>query len=225
MRNECNIIKDILPLYAEDMVSSDTIDFVESHLKVCAACRAELQRMENPSAFVPTMMDDSSSGKSAIKAVQTRLRRYSIKKMLHGAIAVILLFTLMLSLYAYFHVEGNEIKGVPEISEVCTVTLIVYQHMSYENRTEYVLNREEIQILKNLLQGSSFTRVLTSVVFFEDRDRYDIQIDYNDGQNFLSISCVGNEYISVANQFGGKHLKVNNPQWEEALSKLANLNK
>ena len=29
MKNECNIIKDILPLYAEKMVSEDTVDFIE----------------------------------------------------------------------------------------------------------------------------------------------------------------------------------------------------
>ena len=29
MRNECNIIRDILPLYADKMVSADTESFVE----------------------------------------------------------------------------------------------------------------------------------------------------------------------------------------------------
>ena len=33
MKNECNIIKDILPLYAEKMVSEDTVDFIEEHLQ------------------------------------------------------------------------------------------------------------------------------------------------------------------------------------------------
>ena len=33
MRNECNIIRDILPLYIEDMVSAETAELVEEHLK------------------------------------------------------------------------------------------------------------------------------------------------------------------------------------------------
>ena len=41
MRNECNIIRDILPLYADKMVSADTASFVEEHLTGCAECRAE----------------------------------------------------------------------------------------------------------------------------------------------------------------------------------------
>ena len=33
MKNECSIIRDLLPLYAENMVSDDTAAFVAEHLK------------------------------------------------------------------------------------------------------------------------------------------------------------------------------------------------
>ena len=46
MKNECNIIRDILPLYVEDMVSADTSAFVEEHLEKCAECRAKLEDMK-----------------------------------------------------------------------------------------------------------------------------------------------------------------------------------
>lgn len=46
MRKECNIIKDILPLYIEGMVSNDTASFVEEHIKDCAECRSELEDMK-----------------------------------------------------------------------------------------------------------------------------------------------------------------------------------
>lgn len=48
MKNECNIIRDLLPLYAENMVSFDTAAFVEEHLKGCEACRKELERAKEP---------------------------------------------------------------------------------------------------------------------------------------------------------------------------------
>ena len=51
MRNECNIIRDILPLYIENMVSDDTAAFIEDHLKKCAACRTELEQMKAPDDF------------------------------------------------------------------------------------------------------------------------------------------------------------------------------
>ncbi len=48
MRNECNIIRDLLPLYAEKMVSSDTVAFIEEHLKDCEACRKEYEGIKEP---------------------------------------------------------------------------------------------------------------------------------------------------------------------------------
>ncbi len=48
MRNECNIIRDILPLYTEDMVSPDTVSYVEEHLKSCEACRREYEQAKEP---------------------------------------------------------------------------------------------------------------------------------------------------------------------------------
>lgn len=48
MKNECSIIKDLLPLYAENMVSDETASFVEEHLKSCAECRKEYEKIKEP---------------------------------------------------------------------------------------------------------------------------------------------------------------------------------
>jgi hypothetical protein len=94
--------------------------------------------------------------------------------------------------------------------------------MEWDNRVEYVLKESQIKQLKNLLLESSFTRVLSSYVVFKDKDMYEIQIDFNNSQDFLDIRCIGNEYISVMNQFNGKHLKINNPRWKLILEEIIN---
>lgn len=43
---ECNIVRDILPLYVEDIVSEDTKQFVEEHLSSCEECRTELKKTQ-----------------------------------------------------------------------------------------------------------------------------------------------------------------------------------
>ncbi len=53
MSNQCNVIKDLLPLYAEDMVSADTKEFVREHLEHCGQCQAEWNRMRSDAKFVP----------------------------------------------------------------------------------------------------------------------------------------------------------------------------
>ena len=39
MKTSCNIIEDLLPLYVDDMVSEDSRQLIEGHLKTCPACR------------------------------------------------------------------------------------------------------------------------------------------------------------------------------------------
>ena len=78
MRNECNIIRDILPLYAENMVSGDTADLVEEHLKDCDACRKEY---ENTKEIQPEReVTDAApllklSRKMKIKSLRKRKRK------------------------------------------------------------------------------------------------------------------------------------------------------
>lgn len=56
MKNECSIIRDLLPLYAESMVSPETASFMEEHLKDCEHCRKEYERLKAPCA-VPAKND------------------------------------------------------------------------------------------------------------------------------------------------------------------------
>ena len=42
----CNIIRDLLPLYVDGVVSEDTSELVESHLEECEECRKEAERIK-----------------------------------------------------------------------------------------------------------------------------------------------------------------------------------
>ena len=44
---ECAIVKDLLPLYIEDMVSEETELFINEHLKECEYCRNELDILKS----------------------------------------------------------------------------------------------------------------------------------------------------------------------------------
>lgn len=76
MNRECNIVKDIIPLYVEDMVSQDTRTFIEEHLEHCEECRSELGHIRKHAGFAPKMsaapMNDLKK-KLFAKRVQTVL--------------------------------------------------------------------------------------------------------------------------------------------------------
>lgn len=46
MKITCNVIRDLLPLYAENIANEDTRDLIEEHLKQCESCMKKLQQME-----------------------------------------------------------------------------------------------------------------------------------------------------------------------------------
>ena len=46
MKNECNIVQDILPLYLENMISAGTKQFVDEHLNQCAECEMKLELLK-----------------------------------------------------------------------------------------------------------------------------------------------------------------------------------
>ena len=48
----CNIIRDILPLYVDDVVSDDTKQMVEEHLRNCEECSKEAELMKHK-VYIP----------------------------------------------------------------------------------------------------------------------------------------------------------------------------
>ncbi len=45
---DCGIVKDLLPLYAEDMASEESNAFIKNHLETCADCKAAFDAMQAP---------------------------------------------------------------------------------------------------------------------------------------------------------------------------------
>lgn len=72
MNVSCDVIRDILPLYAEDMVSDDTRALVEEHLPECEGCTRELENLRKVEKL-PLETDVSS-----LKRVGDTIRRKRI---------------------------------------------------------------------------------------------------------------------------------------------------
>ena len=74
MKNECSIVRDLLPLYAEGMLSEDSAAFVKEHLDTCEECRA-LSAGEEP--FAPTDADtEQRTGEAGVlRTLKKKLRK------------------------------------------------------------------------------------------------------------------------------------------------------
>ena len=45
---DCGIVKDLLPLIAENMASEESTAFVKNHLETCEDCRKAFEEMKTP---------------------------------------------------------------------------------------------------------------------------------------------------------------------------------
>lgn len=88
MNITCDIIKDLLPLYAEDMVSRDSRKLVDDHLCGCDGCARELAELKK-APRVPLEVEATS-----LKRVGETIRR---RRILAVMAAVFLFATVMLS--------------------------------------------------------------------------------------------------------------------------------
>lgn len=106
MKNECTIIRDILPLYVDKMVSEDTIAFVEEHLEKCAACRTKLENMKAPNALEMVASETRETDTKVLKGISKKIRRGRKKALIAGisiALATVLLLFIGVSAWWYCH--------------------------------------------------------------------------------------------------------------------------
>ena len=62
--NECKIVEDLLPLFAEDLTNEESASFVRAHTESCEHCAKLLARCKNPEA---TAQEDGKSYKKALR--------------------------------------------------------------------------------------------------------------------------------------------------------------
>ena len=97
MKIDCEVIRDILPLYADDACSEKSRQMVDEHLEECSACREQLERIRK------TEIDDSLRNEktSVIRYGETRFRRRSaaVGSAMSGLFMIPILAYLVINIY------------------------------------------------------------------------------------------------------------------------------
>ena len=100
MKISCEIIKDLLPIYIDEVCSDETRSLIATHLKGCSECKSELQKIERtlPINNVRQNLNEAE----AIINLSKRWRRGMKKSVIKGiiiALVTILLIALLLHLF------------------------------------------------------------------------------------------------------------------------------
>ena len=91
MKISCNIIEDLLPLYVDDMVSEDSRQLVEEHLKECTTCQKMMEEMKKENSLghgKEGLADAERKAIEPLKKIRRKIRRKRIAAVLMAAVLV-----------------------------------------------------------------------------------------------------------------------------------------
>lgn len=95
MKQDCSVVRDLLPLYVEGMVREETGTFVKGHLAECPECQAEYEKLREPAALELTAAGEYND------APLRRVKRKLVAKRVQTALlAGILMAVVLLSAFA-----------------------------------------------------------------------------------------------------------------------------
>ncbi|MBQ8548796.1 MAG: zf-HC2 domain-containing protein [Lachnospiraceae bacterium] len=116
MKNECSIVRDLLPLYVENMVSAETGEFVKEHLEGCGECREEYERMKEPQ--VREESRDAKGNREAAAPLVALQRKLGRKKVQTVLCTVLFVVALLVSAFSVLSAPVY----IPYDEELFTIT-------------------------------------------------------------------------------------------------------
>lgn len=123
MKQECSIVRDLLPLYVEDMVSPETAEFVGGHLAACETCQAEVQNLRQPPDVAPPAQEEHPE--APLRRLQRKLllKRIQSALLAGGFVLVVLLSAFaILSAPRYFPYTAQLLEVTEQADGSLTIT-------------------------------------------------------------------------------------------------------
>lgn len=97
MKYSCGLIRDLLPLYLDDVCSAESRQAVETHLRECPSCNAYYQAMRDPEEPGVDTADQELQKAASFRAVKKRLFRKQLLAVFGALTALLLLLSVGIS--------------------------------------------------------------------------------------------------------------------------------
>ncbi len=115
MNHPCNLIKDLLPLYHDDVCSSESREIVQQHLSECADCKSYYEELciEEEVPVIPNQADREQQKAASFQALRKKLVK---KQILSIALAVLLLAAATFSMIGFLKHSGRIVEYQDNLS-------------------------------------------------------------------------------------------------------------
>lgn len=180
---ECDVIQDLMPLYAEGLASEATRRVVETHTVCCPGCRRQLEAMCTP--LEPDAAEENKNYIQAIRAQNTR----NIRRTLTGCVAVLLACLLVWWAYMEINFSGEMIDfTVMEESKILKEEPRLALSKEEKLIGETLLGMERIQ---TLMETGEVQTIPFAEVEPEIRKWTPINVEFDDILVFKTGVCYG----------------------------------
>lgn len=141
MTYPCGIIRDLLPLYIDDVCNEESKQAVENHLSECEKCRNYYNSMKSTEGFVAKENDNSEDMKMAnnLKNVKSKINK-KIRNIVLGAVAAMVFVIVGVTLL--FNVA---LKEVSPDDVIVSANVYSFEEL-IENPASNVPNSESVTI-------------------------------------------------------------------------------
>ena len=154
MKNECSVVRDILPLYLENMISKETAESIKEHLENCPDCAAEFEAMKSGKTVEKigeeVQSDFEAEVLKSIKNIRKKFRKKALR--VGGIIAAI---------FAAILIAGSVLLHLFPIYRIAEISLNDYYSKDQMKMALYIgsaSDREEV-ISVLLLANKAFNDV------------------------------------------------------------------
>lgn len=96
MNNECNIIKDLLPLYADNVCSSESKQLVDNHIAECQDCKAILRKLSDTG--IETILKEEGDNVVQKHAQKEKRKSFTVGMVFSGILMIPIVVCLIVDL-------------------------------------------------------------------------------------------------------------------------------
>ncbi len=220
MKKNCNIIKDLLPLYVDDICSEESKKLVEEHLKSCNNCKKYLKELKFN--IKETKINDVNAFKKFAKMINFKL----IKKIISITFLILMIIIGLFYFFFYFEFTQDYDKNM---------YLIISEYDDAPYYQEYNIDPEFELRLFTQIHGLDYSTLVsyeengesTHIIFITNKYTLNEHLETKIG-DLLPKYSVGNRYGNIRykyNEVDLKNEKVKVYYTTENLKKIEKANK
>lgn len=203
MSKQCDIVRDILPLYVDGACSEASAEMVKEHLNACADCNAIYQKLlSHTSEDVLHEESESVIMRHEAKEKQRGRKKITIAVLVSIALCIIAIFTALFLLPINIAYEPVKIDFPFEVEDVENVEMYHYDGVPASAEKKVVVAENDIKTLYDKFKGLSLKDKTTEETAGADVTSF--RFNLSDGTSYdLIYACYGVKNGELKSEAGG----------------------